>query len=121
MNKPWLTVETISPPRTLTNWRALPLALLYAPVLLCLVLVTLTRAVVLLPLAWATGRLKIASQKPRLYRLHWKAVKTGATGQGTSLFTYAEARQICDGLNRQNKVWTTHWIEEVKRCQRQTT
>lgn len=57
--KPWLTIELRNPPCTLTNWRALPLALLYAPFLLFMGLVVLLGALVVLPVAWGTGRLKV--------------------------------------------------------------
>jgi len=34
MKKPWLSIELRNPPRTLMNWHAAPLALIYAPFLL---------------------------------------------------------------------------------------
>ena len=47
------------------------------------------------------------------YRIHWKALRTGATGHGTKGFPKDEAQNYADALNKNPEVNTilTHWIE----------
>lgn len=53
--------------------------------------------------------------KAQKYRIHWRAVRTGATGNGTYHFTNQDyAQGITDSLNQQNKGITYHWVEEVE-------
>jgi len=37
-----------------------------------------------------------------MYRIHWRAVKTGNTGHGTGLFTKEVASRIAKDLNSKN-------------------
>lgn len=49
-----------------------------------------------------------------LYRIHWIANITGATGAGTGLFPMAEAKMYADAMNNEpeNKALRLfHWIE----------
>jgi hypothetical protein len=45
-----------------------------------------------------------------LYLIHWRSLKTGATGHGTKAFPKDQAESICDGLNKQDKGLLIHWI-----------
>ncbi len=54
----------------------------------------------------------------KYYRIHWKAVKTGATGHGMAPFTLKEAEAIAIQLNEDNKGITEHWIEPVEEEER---
>ena len=47
------------------------------------------------------------------YRVHWKSLKTGKTGNGTGTFTEAQALAIAQELNNENKGILHYWIEEV--------
>ena len=50
------------------------------------------------------------------YRIHWKALKTGATGNGTGTFDEVTAKDVAQKLNEENKIFMIHhWIEEVER------
>lgn len=48
------------------------------------------------------------------YRIHWKVLKTDATGHGTSTYSEEWAQRWADIFNRNYKDTITHWIEEVK-------
>ena len=54
------------------------------------------------------------------YRIHWKALRTGATGCGTGSFPRPEAQEYADAMNRAEEVkplseqLLTHWIEPVE-------
>lgn len=49
------------------------------------------------------------------YRIHWKALKTGATGHGKPVFEDKEmAKTTARELNIENKGITHHWVEEVE-------
>jgi hypothetical protein len=54
------------------------------------------------------------SATEQLYRIHWKATRTGVTGHGTGAFTKDEAVDIAANLNRsESGQWCEHWIEPV--------
>ena len=48
------------------------------------------------------------------YRIHWMALKTGATGNGTGVFDKTHALDIAQKLNKENKGITLHWIKEIE-------
>ena len=48
-----------------------------------------------------------------LYRIHWKSLKTGATGKGTRGFPEEESKRYADKLNDQDRdIMLHHWIEK---------
>ena len=47
------------------------------------------------------------------YKIKWKAILTGKTGEGSKAFPKAQAESICDGLNKQDRGLLVHWIEEA--------
>ena len=51
----------------------------------------------------------------QLYRIHWRSLVTGATGQGTAAFPYHEAQRYADELNRlvNADIHLHHWVEAV--------
>lgn len=48
-----------------------------------------------------------------LYRIHWRADRTDATGHGTGAYPYQEAKRYTDAMNVDNKGILTHWVEPV--------
>ena len=46
-----------------------------------------------------------------LYRIHWRAILTDATGQGTGLFPQWKAKQIVEHLNIQDRGLLFHWYQ----------
>ena len=48
----------------------------------------------------------------QLYRIHWKAKRTGCGGKGTRGFPLKVAQRLSDELNEQDKDFEiVHWIE----------
>lgn len=52
----------------------------------------------------------------QMYIIHWRAIKTGATGRGTKAFPKNQAEQIRDDLNLKNADILLHWIEEYNQA-----
>ncbi len=46
----------------------------------------------------------------QMYVIKWRAIKTGATGQGTKGFPKAEAQRMADEMNEDDKDFVYHWI-----------
>lgn len=45
-----------------------------------------------------------------MYRIHWRALKTGATGHGTATFPREEAQYYADQLNAEYAGLLVYWI-----------
>ena len=54
------------------------------------------------------------------YRIHWKALRTGATGWGTGTFSKLQAEEFARALNAQEREkpiadqLIEHWVQEEK-------
>ena len=47
-----------------------------------------------------------------MYWIAWRAERTGATGHGSGIFPYEEAKRYADALNEQDRdVEVHHWAE----------
>lgn len=55
----------------------------------------------------------------QLYRIHWKAKRTGATGCGSRAFPKEEAEGYADQMNSdvETSKWTEHWIEPAPKSE----
>ena len=50
-----------------------------------------------------------------LYRVHWKSLRTGKTGQGDRIMSQAQAQAWADELNaRTPNYYLKHWIEPAE-------
>lgn len=46
-----------------------------------------------------------------MYWIAWRAERTGATGHGTGVFPYEEAKRYAEANNKQDTVDVHHWPE----------